>query len=148
MTSIRQAFVREDQRVLGELARFISEAQDGDGEPNRETLTAFARGVRTHIRIEEEILFPVAERVVQDPEYGLTAALRREHGALRNLLGEIERALGHDDRAALAGNLRELQAALRLHLTKEEQVLYPLVERTLGSSTVLEMAALLSHRAA
>lgn len=101
--------------------------------------------LRSHLRLEEEVLFPAVERVVQDPGFHLTATLRREHQALRALLAEVEYDRAHDNRDGAVGTLREFDAALRIHDEKERRVLYPMAARFLADTTDPELAALLDE---
>jgi hemerythrin-like domain-containing protein len=115
----------------------------GDEQALMVAFTAFVRRLRSHMRIEEELLFPVIDAILQDGGKAVTVSLRREHDAFRQLVGEIEEALGRGERAGLAANLRELEAALRLHEAREERLIYSVVDRQLAATTVMDLAGLL-----
>src|SRR4051812_32610520 len=105
MDTIQQALTREHHRLLALLDAALRELAEGDDATP--TITAFARRLRAQLRIEEELLFPAAERIVQDVGYPPTAALRREHEVFARLLGDVERDLARADRDAAMGDLRE-----------------------------------------
>jgi iron-sulfur cluster repair protein YtfE (RIC family) len=98
-------------------------------------LSPLSRCLRAHLSIEEDILFPAAERLAGEPRYRVTAALRREHHVLRSLLGEIHKDLLLGDRAAAVGDALEFTASLRLHLEKEECLLYSVVGHGLDGAS-------------
>lgn len=141
MEKIRKAFTHDHQRLQAHLDDLVGRISDGDFGNAEVALTAFARRLRAHLRIEEEVLFPPVEHIVKSPALLATAALRREHDLFRGLLAEVEASSS----SAALGNLRELQAALRLHVEKEEKLLYPTVDRLLSSTSILELAALLEE---
>jgi hemerythrin-like domain-containing protein len=129
--------VCRDHNHLAALVRAAGSAlADGDAGP----LSALAGRLRQHLRIEEEQLFPAAERLVDDPSFHLTATLRREHDVLRGLLAEVEQELARDNFAGARGNLSELATTLVLHQRKERQVLFPMLERLLGEGELPAIA--------
>lgn len=71
----------------------------------------FRVGLDRHIRIEEEILFPVFDERAGMP--GPTQVMRHEHTEIRRLL------------PALPASGRELRHVLAQHNVKEESILYP-----------------------
>jgi hemerythrin-like domain-containing protein len=142
MDTIQEALTREHHRLLALLDGAVRELTTGEDDAMK-AVTSFARRLRAQLRIEEEVLFPAAERVVQDNEFATTTALRREHAVFKKLLAAIEQDLERGQRGAAAGDLCELRAALRLHLDKARQIVFPMVERRLQATTILELADLL-----
>jgi regulator of cell morphogenesis and NO signaling len=82
----------------------------------------FARGLKRHIRLEEDILFPIVERVAPK---GHTLAMRDEHTRIRGVLGTLHDAVRSGNEAAFRSALAVLLSVLRGHNEKEEDVLYP-----------------------
>jgi hemerythrin-like domain-containing protein len=111
---------REYEQMLELVEGVEKRLDDGDREGAVDALTALARQLRAHDRKAENNLFPVAER---SGDGKALAGLRREHRAFQELIREIERGLDIDSRYAVAGDLRELEVALRVHLEHEERVL-------------------------
>jgi iron-sulfur cluster repair protein YtfE (RIC family) len=83
----------------------------------------FARGLQRHIRLEEDILFPVFEQ--RAGARARTTAMRIEHTRIRGVLGSLRDALGRGDAAGFRGGLSVLLPLLRAHNENEEQILYP-----------------------
>lgn len=91
----------------------------------------FAFGLLRHIRFEEGVLFPEFERVTgMAPDRGPTAVMRSEHRAIEPLLVDMSEAALRGVRPATSG---ELRALLHEHNVKEEQVLYPMLDRGLSA---------------
>ncbi len=93
---------------------------------------AFMTGLSRHIRLEEELVFPLFEART-GVTGGPTTVMRAEHR-------EIERALEmmRDGLAALSSEgfrdgLRFLRTVLPDHNAKEEHVLYPTTDRVLSA---------------
>jgi uncharacterized protein (DUF2249 family)/hemerythrin-like domain-containing protein len=97
----------------------------------REIFTDFAHGLRRHIDFEERLLFPEFDRRVGlEGENGPTAVMRAEHQAIVSLLLVMEREID-DPRAPIELSRAELRQIQRDHDLKEEQVLYPALDRML-----------------
>ncbi len=114
----------------------------GDDEAAREAYATFRRGLCRHIRLEEELLFPVFEVRTGLPHGGPTSLMRAEHREIQTLLGEIQRALEEAPAAAVEKLCRALHDVLTDHNRKEELILYPGTDRLL---TELESDALVAR---
>ncbi len=101
----------------------------------------FVHGLRRHIRFEETVLFPAFERVTgMPPDHGPTSVMRVEHRAIEQLLADLRDAVGAGVRPG-ESTRDELRDVLAAHNGKEENVLYPLLDRSL---TPAESDALVS----
>ena len=97
----------------------------------RQAYREFDQGLTRHIRIEEELLFPLFEArtgVVAGP----TAVMRAEHREIERALGIMREGLEKGDPGAFREGLRFLREVLPDHNTKEEHVLYPTTDRFLS----------------
>lgn len=123
-----------DHDRLDELERLAhSEHEAGSDSVAQQTFRTFAKGLRRHIAIEDQIIFPEFERRSGlSPHVGPTAVLRAEHRELEVLLDEMERAMA-DPSAPITGPRAELKRLLAHHNTKEEQVLYPGTDRLMNA---------------
>jgi hypothetical protein len=75
--------------LLAEHARLdglLTRAAEISGELSVETYAAFREALLRHIRVEEKILLPMAQRKRDGVPLPLTARLRLDHGALAALL--------------------------------------------------------------
>ena len=115
-----------DHDRLDELeARAFAARATGDLALAKEVYSAFAFGLRRHIRFEEEILFPEFENRTGFPSHmGPTAVMRDEHREILSCLERIEAGIG------VAGSnvdspRHALHAVLGNHNLKEENIVYP-----------------------
>ncbi|MDA8389312.1 MAG: hemerythrin domain-containing protein [Gammaproteobacteria bacterium] len=91
---------------------------------------AFRAAIERHMRTEEQILFPAYEEV-HGADNPLTSILRKGHKDLRSFFDEIGEAVetaDGDEAAALIGTTGQI---LLHHDAKEEEELYPAVDRLL-----------------
>lgn len=103
----------------------------GRGEWLSEPLVRASEGLRHHIFVEEESLFPILR------EAGLIGpvfVMLREHGEIWQALDQIEACAGGDFARAQAA-FGVMRSVLEPHNSKEEQILYP------ASGQVLDAAA-------
>jgi iron-sulfur cluster repair protein YtfE (RIC family) len=93
----------------------------------RRSFASFAEGLRRHIEIEDQLLFPAFERQAGMQGVGPTAVMRREHREVETRLARIGAALAELVPSVLG--VREELAALRAlladHHYREERILYP-----------------------
>ncbi len=92
----------------------------------------FKIGLQRHIIWEEEILFPIFERETGMKETGPTEVMRSEHRQIRDLLEAIHRKVQQQDPESDAEESGLLEV-LGSHNQKEEQILYPMIDRLLGN---------------
>jgi hemerythrin-like domain-containing protein len=90
-----------------------------------------------HHTKEEELLFPLLEERSASAG-GTVSILLSEHEAARDCIRKIDAALpdaeqSAEARAAIAENLKLYAFLLRLHIGKEDTVLFPLTERLLNA---------------
>lgn len=93
----------------------------------------FATGLRRHIRMEEEALFPMFEELTGFGGAGPTAVMRIEHIEIEAILTEIAGIVGSPEPSAekFETARTRLVAVLSDHNAKEEHVVYPMTDREL-----------------
>jgi len=91
---------------------------------------AFQAGLENHIRIEEQVLFPLFETLVGIMG-GPTTTLRQEHREIVRTTALMGEALVRGDAKAFEAGVTFLQGTLDPHHSKEEHVLYPTTDRAL-----------------
>jgi iron-sulfur cluster repair protein YtfE (RIC family) len=131
-------YLAGDHRRLDSLLAGARAATRASDWPELEVeLRGFIDGLRRHIRLEEEIVFPVfAKRT------GIVGPLRvmeEEHRVLEGLLAQILAATSRTDGLALNELMQRLSDLIVVHNAKEERVLYPKTDQAL---TPTERAAL------
>lgn len=115
-------------RLLAGQHRKIDQGVEGIvyGTGGPQALAAALKLLREHLYLEEEVLFPpLAEAGLAMPIF----VMKREHGQMWPLIGSLEAACA----ACAAGDLREdarqLLQQLKIHNTKEEQIVYAAADR-------------------
>jgi hemerythrin-like domain-containing protein/uncharacterized protein (DUF2249 family) len=110
----------------------------------------FALGLRRHIRMEEEILFPAIDERTGMQKTGPTAVMRMEHREIERLLDRLSAIAEAENCAtvkqAAEAILANATALFESHDFKERKILYPMADRVLEteevSQLVLKMQAL------
>lgn len=104
----------------------------------KKLFSQFESGLRRHIVWEEEILFPAFEDQTGMKNTGPTAVMRMEHNEIKKLLDQIGQNLQENE--IHTGNAEEsLIGVLTSHNGKEEKILYPWIDRSLGEGMLTEM---------
>lgn len=111
-----------------------AEAAAGHWEAAGKHLAAFATELEEHFRTEEELLFPGFEEVT-GMRVGPTQMMRLEHAQMRELLEQMQTALAATDGASFSGVAETLLIMMQQHNIKEENILYPMCDRSLASQT-------------
>jgi iron-sulfur cluster repair protein YtfE (RIC family) len=120
--------VREGRLIEG--LRSLVERYVGAQDPGQtdDSFAAMTRHLRERIRVEEEALFPALERLVGGGAcFEPTRRMRRQHAVLLDLVESLGNAITNRQWATASFDLRELQAALKLHLEEERRVLFPIL---------------------
>lgn len=98
----------------------------------------FNNGLKRHIIWEEDILFPIFEKKTGMTAVGPTFVMREEHQKIGAILERIHDKLR---RADLSSEVDEgmLIQVLSSHNQKEEQVLYPTLDRLITDEEVAQI---------
>jgi len=138
-TTITELF-EEDHRRLDEIAAEMRHA--ARDQPLRAIVLAhlLVRGLRRHVQIEEEVVFPIHEARSRYAE--TTANMHVEHLAILSYVARIEREADAlrtaDDHDRAAQSLLDAEAGLAAviaeHNQKEERGLFPLLDHTTSAA--------------
>ena len=129
------AFFEQDHRDCDARWVDVEELLDTlDVDAARVAWQKFDAGMRRHIAMEEEVLFPALESAARMGGGGPTAMMRMEHQQMRGLLDQIESAMesGEAEQALDIGDT--LLMLVQQHNIKEEGMLYPMAENVLAGS--------------
>jgi iron-sulfur cluster repair protein YtfE (RIC family) len=107
--------------LLDEVADGVA---DGRFAEARAVWESFQSALLRHLRIEEELVFPVFE-MRSGMSHGPTVALRHEHGQIRRIVALLAAALGREDAGAFRDALAFLDTFVADHESREEHVLFP-----------------------
>lgn len=131
--TLAEALEKEHREIDGGIEEYA--AALGSGERDPAPLLRAMGGLRRHIYLEEEFLFPPLK------EAGMTMpifVMLREHGELWRAMDGVEAAVvaGVDADAAC----RDLLALLGEHNRKEEPIVYPRADADLDDDVRAELA--------
>jgi iron-sulfur cluster repair protein YtfE (RIC family) len=101
----------------------------------RSLFDRFRNELEAHFATEEQILFPAFETTT-GMVGGPSQMMRFEHGQMRELLQRMAHALAAQDVAGYAGAGETLLVVMQQHNMKEENILYPMCDRTLAGQTL------------
>lgn len=122
-------YMSDDHQAIDGLLVATAEAWSAnDHTTARLRLADYVRRLRRHIRLEEELLFPLFEARTR-VSGGPTVVLRDEHH-------ELERIVAEAHEAAVTGNsfpqaVATLGRVVDEHCVREERVLFPMLDRQL-----------------
>jgi uncharacterized protein (DUF2249 family)/hemerythrin-like domain-containing protein len=130
--AVREFLGDDHHRLDAILRRAAISAHAGSFADARASFAEFRCGLERHIEMEEQILFPSFEKETGITG-GPTVVMHLEHLEIRRLMNAIGASLQAEDLAGLLETIREFTTLLEEHNVKEENVLYPTVDRALGS---------------
>jgi hemerythrin-like domain-containing protein len=149
--------MREDhRRVLAEVAVLETAAgadasRDWPGPEVIDVLAMLARQFRTHMAAEDEVLYPALAEALPATRPSLEP-LEADHASLRMMLSDLEESLrepsSRSRNEAIAVQLRDLVDLLRIHIRKEEVVVFAVAECALSRTEMETLAARMEHDAA
>ncbi|MBI2311690.1 MAG: hemerythrin domain-containing protein [Betaproteobacteria bacterium] len=107
-------------------------AGDGDWAACAGQFRKFADAMEHHFGMEETVLFPAFEQQT-GMTMGPTEVMRSEHAQMRGVLKRLADAVAQKNANAYLGNSETLLILMQQHNIKEESVLYPMTDQSLGS---------------
>ena len=119
-------------------------AHNGDLANCRTLFQQFQAAMEQHFQKEEQVLFPAFEEATGNT-MGPTRVMRLEHQQMRETLTGMASTLAVGDMGNYLGEAETLLILMQQHNIKEEQILYPMSDRFLGSvmdSVIQAMQAL------
>lgn len=144
--------MKEHEEALTRLHRLKKDAQDlkrkGYTEKTFRSLLKAVEyvdeEVRVHNKHEEDALFPVVERYVDGP----TAILREDHARMAKIYKKLQYSIkalkeNNDDRTSrleLCDSAEEIVQLMVNHIHKENQILFPMIQRFCTKEEIREIA--------
>lgn len=127
-------FMRDDHR---ECDHFYTQAENAlsanEVEKAQEFFETFYHATNHHFDMEERELFIAFERRT-GMMGGPTQMMRYEHQQLRSLLESMKSALNENRHNDFFGIGESMMIMLQQHNMKEEQMLYPMIDRAMEDS--------------
>jgi hemerythrin-like domain-containing protein len=128
------ALIRQDHRVAEELFRRYEGLTDPAGR--RETVEAIIRELSIHAAIEEQVLYPAVQDVLEDGESLAREALD-EHRDAKEALSDLDRM--DPTEPGFDGKVRAMIAEVRHHVEEEETEMLPKLASALPASRLEEI---------
>jgi iron-sulfur cluster repair protein YtfE (RIC family) len=126
-TTVQESFAHDHDR-LDQLLETYRRLKRVDFAKAREAFREFKTGLQRHILWEEGILFPLFEEKTGMHDHGPTVVMRAEHQEIGRRLEALHDKVRRQDMESDAEEQGLLQA-LFAHNQKEENVLYPAIDR-------------------
>ena len=133
MPSIAQYLTEDHARCDGLFAEAENAVASGDWSAATKQFGAFQAATLRHFLLEEDILFPMFEAATGAAS-GPTVVMRSEHAQCKVTMDNMAEAVTTQDANSYLGNSETLLMLIRQHNLKEEQILYPMITRALGTS--------------
>ncbi len=127
-------FMRDDHRMCDDFYTKSENALSAkETEQAKEFFETFYRATNHHFDMEERELFIAFEQRT-GMMGGPTQMMRYEHQQLRSLLESMKSALNENRHNDFFGIGESMRIMLQQHNMKEEQMLYPMMDRALEDS--------------
>jgi iron-sulfur cluster repair protein YtfE (RIC family) len=143
--SITRYLSWDHDRLDGLLSEATQRVEEGHLPQARSIFAAFDEGLRRHIRLEEDLLFPLFESRT-GMRNGPTNVMRAEHRVIEGELERMRRGLEAGDASEYGTGLANLHGVLGPHNAKEEHVLYPTTDDMLDVLERRDIVDRLTHR--
>ncbi len=142
LATLGQALETEHRQIDGGIEAFIAALGTDDGA-DPAPLTAALSGLRRHIYLEEEFLFPPLKAAgLMGPIF----VMLREHGMLWRQMDELEGAISSAaNESVLRQSCMELLSLLSDHNSKEEPIIYTQADDILGTAASDELLEFLDR---
>ena len=114
-------------------------AANGQLDEALKAFSQFQLEMEAHFSKEENILFPAFEQAT-GMTAGPTQVMRMEHTQMRSLLEEMLQSLNDKDSDQYLGLGETLLILMQQHNMKEEQILYPMADKTLAANNQMVLA--------
>jgi iron-sulfur cluster repair protein YtfE (RIC family) len=118
-------------------------ADRGDLPAASGSFDSYAGRLRRHMRLEEQILFPLVESLTPQHAHAV-AEMRNEHRHIGRLLNVMREALLASGVAQFRHYFEELGLILLAHEAREERIIYPVLDRALSPEQRADLAARLA----
>jgi iron-sulfur cluster repair protein YtfE (RIC family) len=127
--------LKQDHREVMNLIELLENAEDNDGDDNRETFGRLRDALMLHMQEEEEIYYPALaalEDFADEIEDNVA-----DHEMVKDNLAEMSGLEPTSDE--FQNLLTETKAAIEMHVTKEEDDIFPESIELLGEDRIAEL---------
>jgi hemerythrin-like domain-containing protein len=131
MESIQHVMAHDHKRCDAIFAKAEFCASKNDWDQAQELAIGFINALLFHFKHEEETLFPAFEDKTGMTQ-GPTMMMRHEHEQMRELTDELKKAAENKNQDRYLGISETLLIFMQQHNMKEEQMLYPMIDKECG----------------
>ena len=117
--------LKSDHEEVAEMIEAYAEAEEKE---KQDLAVSICTALTIHARIEEEIFYPAAREVLEDDDVELVNEADVEHGAVKQLIAQIQALDGSDDH--FDAMVTVLGEYVTHHVEEEENELFPKLEET------------------
>ena len=139
------AYLRHDHQRCDELFdRAETSVAQRKWEAAIDHFRRFQEMLRRHVRMEESVLLPAFEQALSGGA-GPAAILRAEHRQIDGIVDRMREAIERSDPAAYVLHAETLTLLMQQHALKEEDMLYPLLDRVLACKRDKLISAMMQY---
>ena len=131
METISDYMTRHHRDCDDAFARAEAAAATSDWAGLERDAGMFLREMVRHIGLEENLLFPAFEKRTGMMS-GPTEMMRMEHEQMRSMFAQMRAAIDAKDAEQYLGLSETLLVLLQQHNMKEESMMYPMLDQSLG----------------
>lgn len=138
--------LKEDHREVAALMKKFEEAEEGEKSPIAQRICTL---LTVHAQIEEELLYPAAQRTLREKQQHLVDEAAVEHSSVKTLISQIESS--HEGEELYDARVKVLGEYVKHHVKEEENELFPKLQQMkidlgrLGERLAARKAELLSE---
>jgi hemerythrin superfamily protein len=109
-----------------EVSELLEEFEEADDDDKQDLAMSICTALTVHAQIEEEIFYPAAREELEGDDLELVNEADVEHGAVKQLIAQIEALDGSDDH--FNAMVKVLGEYVKHHVAEEENELFPKLE--------------------
>lgn len=138
--TLADALEREHRDIDGGIEEYSAGLSHNETDPT--PLLRAMRGLRRHIYLEEQILFPPLKSTMAMPIFVMV----REHGELWDAMDQLDAMLASEaNPRTMHDACRELLAKLDAHNSKEEPIIYSKADESLDADAAARLREFLAR---
>lgn len=141
MQTICEYLAQDHKRCDDLFLRVEVSIAQGDWEQAGKHFQCFYEALLAHVDSEDKIVLPAFEKTVANAAVPL-AILRMEHRRIRGIAVRLQESLARRDRCDFLLHAETLTILMQEHGEKEEDMLYPLLDRLLSRNALHVVNAL------
>ena len=132
MEDISKSFTADHRHCDGSFVAIEQAVSRSDWETAESRLDEFITQMEHHFRVEEDELFPALEQA-SVAAAGPIQVMRMEHEQMRYLFKDLQNSVRQQSVPECLGITETLLVTMQQHNMKEENILYPMADRSIAA---------------